>query len=80
VHRLLHAGKPFPGFHRGSAELANYVAANNGSIGYTEVSFVVDPTRAAKWRAGSAGQERCWHLYAAPTSADAAAMFERLNH
>ena len=32
----------------GSANLSNYIADTNGTIGYTEVSFVTDATRAAK--------------------------------
>jgi ABC-type phosphate transport system substrate-binding protein len=40
-------GSTFQG-QSGSANLSNYVADTNGTIGYTEVSFVSDSTRAAK--------------------------------
>ena len=40
-------GSTFQG-QSGSANLSNYVADTNGTIGYTEVSFVSDATRAAK--------------------------------
>ena len=40
-------GSTFQG-QTGSANLSNYVADKNGTIGYTEVSFVTDATRAAK--------------------------------
>ena len=39
-------GSRFQG-QSGSANVSNYIANNSGSIGYTEVSFVNDPTRAA---------------------------------
>ena len=63
-------GSRFQGFS-GTTELANYVAANNGSIGYMEVSFVNE-------RASSGVQaalvKNAAGIYAAPTSANTAAM------
>ena len=63
-------GSRFQGF-TGNTELANYVAANNGSIGYMEVSFVND--RAASG-VKAALVKNAAGIYAAPTSANTAAM------
>lgn len=40
-------GSSFQG-QSGSANVSNYIADNSGTIGYTEISFVTDATRAAK--------------------------------
>jgi phosphate transport system substrate-binding protein len=52
----------------GSAPLSNYVADTNGSIGYTEVSFVLDPARAAKGMK-SANVRNAAGKFVAPTAA-----------
>ena len=65
-------GSRFQG-QSGSANVSNYIADNNGSIGYTEVSFVVDPTRAAKGMQ-SALIKNAAGIYTAPTAAAAASM------
>ena len=65
-------GSRFQG-QSGSANVSNYIADNNGSIGYTEVSFVVDPTRAAKGMQ-SALIKNAGGIYTAPTAAAAASM------
>jgi len=52
----------------GSANVSNYVADNSGSIGYTEVSFVSDATRAAKGMK-AANVRNAAGKYVAPTSA-----------
>lgn len=57
----------------GSANVSNYIADNNGTIGYTEVSFAVDPTRAAKGMQ-SALIKNAAGIYTAPTAAAAASM------
>ena len=63
-------GSSFQGFS-GSADLANYVKANNGAIGYMEVSFVneraADGVKAALIK-NAAG------IYVAPTSANTSSM------
>jgi phosphate transport system substrate-binding protein len=65
-------GSRFQG-QSGSANVSNYIADNNGTIGYTEVSFVVDPTRAAKGMQ-SALIKNAGGIYTAPTAAAAASM------
>ena len=52
----------------GSANVSNYVADNSGSIGYTEVSFVTDATRAAKGMK-AANVRNAAGKYVAPTAA-----------
>jgi phosphate transport system substrate-binding protein len=52
----------------GSANVSNYVADTNGSIGYTEVSFVLDATRAAKGMK-SANVRNAAGKFVAPTAA-----------
>jgi ABC-type phosphate transport system substrate-binding protein len=53
--------------------VSNYIADNNGTIGYTEVSFVSDPTRAAKGMQ-SALIKNAAGIYVAPTAANASSM------
>jgi len=65
-------GSRFQG-QSGSANVSNYIADNNGTIGYTEVSFVTDPTRAAKGMQ-SALIKNAGGIYTAPTAAAAASM------
>ena len=60
-------GSRFQG-QSGSANVSNYVADNSGSIGYTEVSFVTDATRAAKGMK-AANVRNAAGKYVAPTSA-----------
>jgi len=60
-------GSRFQG-QSGSANVSNYVADNSGSIGYTEVSFVSDATRAAKGMK-AANVRNAAGKYVAPTSA-----------
>jgi ABC-type phosphate transport system substrate-binding protein len=57
----------------GSANLSNYVADNNGTIGFTEASFVTDSARAAKGMQ-SALIKNAAGIYTAPTAAAAASM------
>ena len=52
----------------GSANVSNYIADTNGTIGYTEVSFVTDATRAAKGMK-AANVRNAAGKYVAPTSA-----------
>jgi phosphate transport system substrate-binding protein len=59
-------GSRFQG-QSGSANVSNYVADNSGSIGYTEVSFVTDATRAAKGMK-AANVRNAAGRYVAPTS------------
>ena len=54
----------------GSANVANYIADTNGTIGYAEVSFFTDPTRAAKG-VKPANIRNAAGRYVAPTSAAA---------
>jgi ABC-type phosphate transport system substrate-binding protein len=56
----------------GSANVSNYVADTNGTIGYTEVSFVTDATRAAKGMQ-SANVKNAAGKYVGPTAAAASA-------
>lgn len=65
-------GSAFQG-QSGSAALSNYVADNNGTIGYTEVSFVTDSTRAAKGMQSALIQNAAGK-YTAPTSAAVSSM------
>ena len=51
-----------------STNLSNYIADTNGTIGYTEVSFVTDPTRAGKGMR-AANIRNAAGVYVAPTSA-----------
>jgi len=60
-------GSRFQG-QSGSANVSNYVADNSGSIGYTEVSFVSDATRAAKGMK-AANVRNAAGKYVAPTAA-----------
>lgn len=60
-------GSRFQG-QSGSANVSNYVADNSGSIGYTEVSFVSDATRAAKGMK-AANIRNAAGKYVAPTAA-----------
>ena len=52
----------------GSANVSNYIADTSGSIGYTEVSFVSDATRAAKGMK-AANVRNAAGKYVAPTAA-----------
>jgi ABC-type phosphate transport system substrate-binding protein len=65
-------GSRFQG-QSGSANLSNYVADNNGTIGFTESSFVTDSARAAKGMQ-SALIKNAAGIYTAPTAAAAASM------
>ena len=65
-------GSRFQG-QSGSANLSNYIANNNGTIGFTEVSFVTDSARAAKGMQ-SALIKNAAGIYTAPTAASAASM------
>jgi ABC-type phosphate transport system substrate-binding protein len=67
--RVASFGGRFQG-QSGSANVSNYIADTNGTIGYTEVSFVTDPTRAAKGMK-AANVRNAAGRYAAPTSANA---------
>lgn len=64
-------GSTFQG-QSGSANLSNYVADTNGTIGYTEVSFVTDATRAAKG-IQSANVKNAAGKFVGPTAAAASA-------
>ncbi len=59
-------GSRFQG-QSGSANVSNYIADNSGSIGYAEVSFVSDATRAAKGMK-AANVRNAAGKYVAPTS------------
>lgn len=65
-------GAAFQG-QSGSANVSNAIADTNGSIGYTEVSFVTDATRAAKGMA-SANIKNAAGKYVAPTAAAVSSM------
>ena len=65
-------GASFQG-QSGSAAVSNYVADTNGSIGYTEVSFVTDASRAAKGMLSALVQNPAGK-YTAPTSAAVSSM------
>ena len=65
-------GSRFQG-QSGSANVSNYIADNNGTIGFTEVSFVTDSARAAKGMQ-SALIKNAAGIYTAPTAAAAASM------
>ena len=65
-------GSRFQG-QSGSSNLSNYVADNNGTIGFTESSFVTDSSRAAKGMQ-SALIKNAAGIYVAPTAAAAASM------
>jgi len=65
--RVASFGSRFQG-QSGSANVSNYVADNNGAIGYTEVSFVTDATRAAKGMK-SANIRNAAGRYVSPTAA-----------
>jgi hypothetical protein len=64
-------GSTFQG-QSGSANVSNYVADTNGSIGYTEVSFVTDATRAAKGMQ-SANVKNAAGKFVGPTAAGTSA-------
>jgi phosphate transport system substrate-binding protein len=66
--RVASLGSRFQG-QSGSANVSNYVADNSGSIGYTEVSFVTDATRAAKGMK-AANVRNAAGRYTAPTAAN----------
>jgi ABC-type phosphate transport system substrate-binding protein len=70
--RVASFGSRFQG-QSGSANVSNYIADNNGTIGFTEVSFVTDSTRAAKGMQ-SALIKNAAGIYTAPTAASAASM------
>jgi ABC-type phosphate transport system substrate-binding protein len=70
--RVSSFGSRFQG-QSGSANVSNYIADNNGTIGFTEVSFVTDSTRAAKGMQ-SALIKNAAGIYTAPTAASAASM------
>lgn len=65
-------GASFQG-QSGSAAVSNYVADTNGSIGYTEVSFVTDASRAAKGMLSALIQNPAGK-YTAPTAAAVSSM------
>jgi phosphate transport system substrate-binding protein len=65
-------GAAFQG-QSGSANVSNYIADTNGSIGYTEISFVTDATRAAKGMS-AANIKNAAGKYVAPTSAATSSM------
>jgi phosphate transport system substrate-binding protein len=65
-------GAAFQG-QSGSANASNAIANTNGSIGYTEVSFVTDASRAAKGMA-SANIKNAAGKYVAPTAAAVSSM------
>ena len=73
--RVASFGSRFQG-QSGSANVSNYIADNNGTIGFTEVSFVTDSTRAAKGMQ-SALIKNAAGIYTAPTAASAASMIGR---
>ena len=60
-------GSRFQG-QSGSANVSNYIADNSGAIGYTEVSFVLDATRASKGMK-AANIRNAAGKYVAPTAA-----------
>lgn len=62
-------GSRFQG-QSGSANVSNYIADNSGSIGYTEVSFVLDAARAAKGMKAALVKNAAGK-YVAPTAAGA---------
>lgn len=64
-------GSAFQG-QSGSANVSNYISDTNGSIGYTEVSFVTDATRAAKGMQ-SANVKNAAGKFVGPTAAGASA-------
>ena len=66
--RVASLGSRFQG-QSGSANVSNYVADNSGSIGYTEVSFATDATRAAKGMK-AANIRNGAGRYVAPTAAN----------
>ena len=66
--RVASLGSRFQG-QSGSANVSNYVADNSGSIGYTEVSFATDATRAAKGMK-AANIRNGANRYVAPTAAN----------
>jgi ABC-type phosphate transport system substrate-binding protein len=70
--RVASFGSRFQG-QSGSANVSNYIAGNNGTIGYTEVAFVTDSARAAKGMQ-SALIKNAAGIYTAPTAASAASM------
>jgi ABC-type phosphate transport system substrate-binding protein len=70
--RVASFGSRFQG-QSGSANVSNYIADNNGTIGYTEVAFVTDSARAAKGMQ-SALIKNAAGIYTAPTAASAASM------
>lgn len=65
-------GAAFQG-QSGSANVSNAIADTNGSIGYTEISFVTDATRAAKGMA-AANIKNAAGKYVAPTAAAVSSM------
>ena len=65
-------GAAFQG-QSGSANVSNAIADTNGSIGYTEISFVTDATRAAKGMS-AANIKNAAGKYVAPTSAATSSM------
>jgi len=65
-------GAAFQG-QSGSANVSNAIADTNGAIGYTEISFVTDATRAAKGMA-AANIKNVAGKYVAPTSAAVSSM------
>lgn len=65
-------GAAFQG-QSGSANVSNAIADTNGSIGYTEISFVTDATRAAKGMA-AANIKNAAGKFVAPTSAAVSSM------
>jgi ABC-type phosphate transport system substrate-binding protein len=65
-------GAAFQG-QSGSANVSNAIADTNGSIGYTEISFVTDATRAAKGMS-AANIKNAAGKYVAPTSAAVSSM------
>ena len=65
-------GAAFQG-QSGSANVSNAIADTNGAIGYTEISFVTDATRAAKGMA-AANVKNVAGKFVAPTSAAVSSM------
>lgn len=65
-------GAAFQG-QSGSANVSNAIADTNGAIGYTEISFVTDATRAAKGMA-SANIKNAGGKFVAPTAAAVSSM------
>lgn len=64
-------GSAFQG-QSGSANVSNYVADTNGSIGYAEISFITDATRAAKGML-AANVKNAAGKFVGPTAAGASA-------